>query len=375
MPPRAGRLARRFFSELRREYPGPRRDAVAIGVGAFIGCQPLFGLHLLLTILVGRVLRLNRLKMYAAANISNPLMAPALLLVELQAGAWLRRRELHDISLAAVRQMELASAGGDLLIGALAVGAVIGTSVTLLTLAVVRPRALPPHIDAIFIAAADRYVDTTITAWEFARGKLRGDPVYATLVTDPVPPGRTFVDVGCGQGLALATMIEAARLYASGHWPPDVPAPPLFGTWHGIELRPRVATIARNALGNDAQIVQATAPEGLPAGISAALLFDVLHLMSYEDQEVLLDAVAARMAAGGVLLVREANADAGKGFDRVRIGNRIKALAVGRYRQRFYFRGIAAWQELFTTRGWHVQITSTSSAAGFANVLFRLTRS
>jgi len=270
--------------------------------------------------------------------------------------------------------MDPGSAGSDLLIGALAVGAVLGTSVTLLTLAAVRPRPLPPHIDAIFTAASDRYVDTTMTAWEIARGKLRGDPVYATLVTDPLPPGRTFVDIGCGQGLALATMIEAARLYASGRWPQDAPAPPVFYGWHGIELRPRVAAIAREALGNDAEILRATAPDGLPVEISAAALFDVLHLMSFEDQEILLDSVAARMSPGGVLLVREANADAKKGFRQVRIGNRIKAIAVGKWKQRFYFRGVAAWQELFSRRGWHVQMASTSNAASFANILFRLTR-
>jgi uncharacterized protein (DUF2062 family)/SAM-dependent methyltransferase len=374
MPGRAGRLARRLFTDLRREYPGPTRDAVAIGVGAFIGCQPLFGFHLPLTILVGRVLRLNRLKMYVAANISNPLIAPALLFVELQTGAWLRRRDLYDVTVEAIQQVDLGSAGADLMIGSLAVGALIGTSVTLLTLAAVRPRRLPPHLDAIFTAASDRYVDTTVTAWEFARGKLRGDPVYATLVTDPLPPGHTFVDIGCGQGLALATMVEAAGLYASGQWPPDAPPPPVFDKWFGIELRKRVAAIAREALGNDVEITHATAPAGLPADISAAALFDVLHLMSYEDQELLLDGVAARMPAGGVLLVREANADAEKGFRQVRIGNRIKAIAVGRWKQRFYFRGLAAWEKLFSSRGWQVQAASTSNAAGFANVLFRLTR-
>ena len=91
MPRRRGWLARRVFQHLRREYSSANRDAVAIGVGAFIGCLPIYGLHLLLTIVVGRLLRLNRLKMYLAANISNPLIAPFLIFAEIQTGAWLRR--------------------------------------------------------------------------------------------------------------------------------------------------------------------------------------------------------------------------------------------------------------------------------------------
>ena len=136
---RRGRLARRFFQNLRLEYPGPNRDAAAIGVGAFIGCLPFFGFHLLLTIMVGRVLRLNRLKMYAAANMSNPVMAPFLLFAEVQTGAWLRRRDAHDLTVEAIRQIDPWSLGGDLLLGSVCVGAVIGTLLTLCTLAAIRP--------------------------------------------------------------------------------------------------------------------------------------------------------------------------------------------------------------------------------------------
>jgi uncharacterized protein (DUF2062 family) len=71
------RLARRVFSDLRLEGAGKWRDAVAMGVGAFIGCLPFYGLHLLMVVVIGRLARLNRLKMYLAANISNPIFAPA----------------------------------------------------------------------------------------------------------------------------------------------------------------------------------------------------------------------------------------------------------------------------------------------------------
>ena len=59
---------------------------------------------------------------------------------------------------------------------------------------------------------------------------------------------------------------------------------------------------------------------------------------------------------------------------RVRIGNRIKAIAVGRWTQRFYFRGVREWTALFSRLGWQVEMPAISNAAGFANVLFRLTK-
>ena len=131
---------RRVFQHLRREFSTPRRDAAAIGVGAFIGCLPIYGLHLLLTILVGKVLRLNRLKMYLAANISNPLMAPLLIFTEIQAGAWLRRGAFHALTVDAVRQIDPWSLGGDLVLGSLVIGVLLGAVLALSTLAATNAR-------------------------------------------------------------------------------------------------------------------------------------------------------------------------------------------------------------------------------------------
>src|SRR5688500_2871913 len=100
---RAAALGKRLFRDPRLEYRRTARGAFAVGVGAFIGCTPFFGFHLGLVWLVGRVLRLHRLKMYLAANISNPVTAPALLLIELQTGAWLQRRDVHALTLESIR--------------------------------------------------------------------------------------------------------------------------------------------------------------------------------------------------------------------------------------------------------------------------------
>ena len=373
MPRRRGWLARRVFQHLRREYSSANRDAVAIGVGAFIGCLPIYGLHLLLTIVVGRLLRLNRLKMYLAANISNPLIAPFLIFAEIQTGAWLRRGAFHPLTIDAVRQLDPWPLGGDLLLGSVVTGVAVGAALTISTLAAIDAApSVPAVIVEAFTAAADRYIDTTIVAWEFARGKLRGDGVYAALLTQQMRPGETCVDIGCGQGLTLAALIEAQRLQQAGQWP--LSPPPRFTRLIGIETRRRVAAIARDALGGDAEIVHARAPEGLPERISAALLIDVLHMMPAGDQEVLLQDIRSRMPHGGVLFVREADADAAAGFGRIRFGNRLKAILFGNWGQVFHFRGAREWREVFERLGWTVTAVPTESTGGFANVLLRLTK-
>ena len=64
--------------------------------------------------------------MYLAANISNPFVAPLLILTELQTGAWVRRGQLHALTLDAVRNIDPWSFGADLIVGSLVVGGVLG---------------------------------------------------------------------------------------------------------------------------------------------------------------------------------------------------------------------------------------------------------
>ena len=123
---------------------------------------------------------------------------------------------------------------------------------------------MPGDDDPWFVAlvrrAADRYVSTSITAWEFARGKLRGDPLYRTVLTEcTLPSGGTLVDVGCGQGLMLALLAECEAAWRAGTWPSSWPPPAVFDRLVGIETRRRVAAIARQALGEAATIVEGDA--------------------------------------------------------------------------------------------------------------------
>src|SRR6185503_459744 len=316
LPLRApGRYAKRLFHDLRLEGAGRGREAAALGVGAFIGCLPIYGAHLLLVAAVGWLLGLNRLRMYVAANISNPLFAPALILAEVQTGAWVRRREFHDVTLQAIRATEPWVYGIDLAVGSVIVGTVLGLGIAALTWgSVAHAPPLAPHLTRLFDAAAGRFLDVGVTAWEFARAKLRRDPIYAAALTTLPPSGATLVDIGCGQGLTLAVLVEAAAAVPAGDWPSDRPPPPQFDRLIGIEIRGRVAAIARRALGAAVEIVHDAAPRGLPPQMTAVLVFDVLHLMRPADQERLMNDVFERLEPRGTVLVRDVDAAAGFGF-------------------------------------------------------------
>jgi O-methyltransferase involved in polyketide biosynthesis len=108
--------------------------------------------------------------------------------------------------------------------------------------------------------------------------------------------------------------------------------------------------------------------------MTAALVFDVLHLMGAREQERLIDALFAGLEPGGMVLVRDVDAAAGAGFHAVRIGNRLKNLAVGQFRQTFHFRTADQWEALFAGAGFAVERSPMGHGTPFANVLFTLTK-
>ena len=363
---------RQAFYDLRLEGEGAGREAAALGLGLFIGCSPFYGFHLLLCWVVGRLLRLNRLKMYLAANISNPLFSPFLVFAELETGAWLRRHDLHHLTLATVRATSPWTFAADLLLGSVVLGAVLGVSVAAATWVTGGLRREDPSLARLWRRASDPYLAAGITAWEFARGKLRGDPVYRAL---PQPglmaAGRTLVDLGCGTGLALAVVRAAAALQGEG----VIADAPRFERLIGIELRGRAARIARTVLAGDAEIIEADIRRAQVPPCRTVLLLDVLHMIDRDEQERLLDRIVSALEPAGAIVVREADAAGGVRFAAVRVGNRLKALVTGNWAQRFAFRSRAEWAALLSARGLRIQAQAAGAGTPFANLLLVGTKS
>jgi SAM-dependent methyltransferase len=293
-----------------------------------------------------------------------------------QTGAWLRRGAFHALSRDTITSTGIGVFGMDALVGSVFVGGLLAVLAATGTYALVRGSGGDPMFADLVRRTSDRYLAGSITAWEFARGKLRMDPVYrAALCPDMLPPGGTLLDIGCGQGLTLALLVEARQAFVERRWPASWPEPPLFDRLVGIEARPRPAASARKALDGAAEVVHADARTLTLEPARAVLLFDVLQLLERDEQEALLGSLASRLDPAGVVLIREADPAVGWRFTAVRVGNGLKALVFRTRRtQAFNPRTQPEWRDCFARHGFVSETRSMGDRTPFANVLFRLTR-
>jgi uncharacterized protein (DUF2062 family)/SAM-dependent methyltransferase len=369
------RTARRVFKRLRTTGDTPARQAAAFGLGTFIGCSPAFGFHLPLCLFSGWLLGLNSLKLYLAANISNPFVAPFLLFAEVQIGRGLRTGSPYAFSLDVFRTFNVWYFGVDLVVGSLVVGAVLGIATASVTYTLVRRYGTDPAVARLFGAAADRYVESGAFAWESTNGKLRLDPVYREVLRrGMLPDGGTLYDLGCGRRLMLALLASARARWGEGTWPDGWPAPPIHLLLRGVELRPGIAADASRALAGDA-VVEAgdVRTFDLPPA-RAVLLFDVLHMLPYEEQDAVLARIAGALEPGGVLILREADAAHGWRFRVIHIGNWLKGIFEWVPGRRFYFRSTDGWVACLEELGFVVHPYSLEEYTPVANVLIEARR-
>jgi cyclopropane fatty-acyl-phospholipid synthase-like methyltransferase len=188
-----------------------------------------------------------------------------------------------------------------------------------------------------------------------------------------LPGGERLLDLGCGAGLTLAILAEARACTKTGAWAPGLGTPALYERMTGIDVRPRVVRIARQALADAGEIMEGEARGLVSSRYDAVLICDVLHMMAFGEQEQILDAVRSWLSEGGVVIVRVADAAGRWRFRAAAIANRLKAIVLGQWRQDFYFRTEREWLELFTKHGLAATIVANGGRMPIATVLFRLT--
>jgi uncharacterized protein (DUF2062 family)/SAM-dependent methyltransferase len=369
---------RDLLYHLRTEGGSPGRVAAAVGIGVFIGCSPYLGLHLFLCLLVARLLGLNRMLTYLASHISLPGVWPLLILAEVQLARRLRGARLLTVHSFHPNEMwHLAwwkQFGGDAVVGSLLVGAVLAVAFAVPTYRIALRRSRQPEISTLIEETAFRYLDTGLFNCEFVRGKLRHDPVYFHLLRrGALPTDSRLLDLGCGRGILFSLLLTARAQAERGTYPAGWTPPPHL-SFFGIEGREKTAEVARQALGVRAHIETADLTTAALPTADIVLLLDVLHYLPLAAQEDLLARIAAALSPGGLLLIRDADADAGWRFTATRCQERLSALARRRWRQRFYYRGRREWSAILEKLGFEVIDQPMGEGTPYANVLITARR-
>ena len=227
------------------------------------------------------------------------------------------------------------------------------------------------QVKALFEAATRPHIAAGKYAWHFARGKLRHDPVYFSLLRRGLFPDHgSLLDLGCGQGILLSLLKAAKEQYQAGLWPRDWPAPPMNLGLQGIELRADRVQAARRALGGSVQVDLRDLRDLELRPCSVIVMLDVLLYLGEEEQQRLLEKAAGALEPGGLLLLREADAGAGFAFQVTRWSERMAGALRGQLAQQLHYRSAVHWIAELAGRNFAVSAEPMSEGTPFANVLF-----
>lgn len=209
-------------------------------------------------------------------------------------------------------------------------------------------------------------------AWRFARGKLKGDPLFATLLEPGLlPASGRYLDLGCGQGLLASWLLAAAGT------PPLSPTAglahplPRMLAYHGVDMQAHSVAHARQALATSPLPLRLEVGDMCAAPLPPAdvvTLFDVLHYVPAAAQEALLQRIRSSLPRDGRLLMRVGDAAAGLPHHLSRLVDSLVVLAHGGGWPRLHCRSAASWRALLHELGFTTEIR-TMPGAGFANAL------
>jgi len=360
---RAGWM-RRLYLTLRTEHITPAKLGLALGLGSFLGFSPFWGFHLLLCVVAASIFRLNRMLLYAAANLANPATAPLLLFVEAQVGHQVLHGAWLDLTLHEVRAAGLAGVGmlfADVLVGWVVAGSVVSVGLGLLTFLVSRSSRLPAAYQGIADDVVRRYLDVSIRDAEGARARLLRDPTFPFLLADGALDGARVLDLGCGRGLAAALAAACDTVPRS---------------YLGVDVSARYVKVAREALSAlpghrfvEADLRDFDAP---PADV--VLLVNVLRFLPLASQDALLRRLGKALPPGARMFVREVDAARGSTFRAAQVKDLLAAFTPGRLRRRTYYRRAQDLRNALVAAGFEVRDRSTLHTTPRARVLLEAVR-
>lgn len=175
-----------------------------------------------------------------------------------------------------------------------------------------------------------------------------------------LPSSGTILDLGSGHGLLSLTMALSK------------PERFICGIDHDarrVEMSQQAANALPNAQFVVGDMLKAVAKQRLVGSLAGIVVMDAMHYLSFEDQETFLQNAIAALRPGGVLLVRDIDAGAGKTFWINRLFERMMVGLGFTCADRLHFRNREEWHDLFVRNGFEAS-SEPCSRFPFADRLF-----
>ncbi|QNJ97793.1 b-glycosyltransferase [Constantimarinum furrinae] len=138
-------IKRFFLEDFLRNGDSPRKKALSIALGVFIGLSPLWGFHTIIVIFLAILLKLNKVIAFAFSNISLPPFIPFVLLLSLQTGNLVLGQDTYVAKEDLIADFDLLSHLEAYLIGSITLSvtaAVVSGVIGYLVLSVLQPKKI-----------------------------------------------------------------------------------------------------------------------------------------------------------------------------------------------------------------------------------------
>jgi uncharacterized protein (DUF2062 family) len=281
-----------LWLKLLAEHAAPSRLAAAVFVGCVVGTSPFLGLHFFICLFFAFVLRLNKVVVYAAANISIPPIAPLLAFASAQLGERLLYGRWLSFASAEFRARPLSSIAQEFfltwLVGGLVLGMMIGAVCGAIVYIALSRRRVADAIDLAVTRATERYKGLHPRLYWYARMKYRMDPVYRS-VGSRIAPHTLTIDLGAGMSMLSVLLDELGEGRSS-----------IGVEWDEIKVQAGSHAGATAKQGDITQIDTLTLPHA-----HTVTLIDVLHYFDDATIARVLDGATRLLLPGGQLLIRE----------------------------------------------------------------------
>jgi cyclopropane fatty-acyl-phospholipid synthase-like methyltransferase len=233
---------------------------------------------------------------------------------------------------------------------------------------------------ALVNSAARLYRRSGAFPFRFAQGKLRHDPVvvdilFLNCLSHASQSPIRLLDLGCGQGLLFAVMDASMRQMGGVPCKDGRAGQPAVAYARGYDVAPVNVRWGQSMLANrqqpnfQAQIEVADIRTLELPECDVVVAIDVLHYLSFGEQEKLLLRISEALAPGGRLVLRIGDAEQLRASRISRWVDRVVAKVRGQGWAPLWMRPLLDWQGVLQRLGFAVTQVKTYRSWGSVNVL------